>query len=165
MEETERKFLVARLPDLSLAQSHRIIQGYISTATDCSEVRVRQMGDKFFQTIKGEGDLTRDEVEIELSKSQFNSLWAETEGRRIEKTRYEIPFNGNTIELDVYSGVLEGLVVAEVEFESKAESSQFTPPDWFGEEVTYDETFRNKRLAVEGLPPTVVRQTHHRGAE
>lgn len=153
MDEIERKFLVKRIPDLSQFKSHRIIQGYISTALDCSEVRVRQKENKFYQTIKGEGSLTRSEVEIEISKEQFDLLWAETEGQRIEKTRYDIPFNGNVIELDVYSGSLKGFILAEVEFESEAESALFTPPDWFGKEVTYEEKFRNKNLALNGLPP------------
>ena len=152
MEETERKFLVAKLPDLNGVTRNQIIQGYISTTTDCSEVRVRQKGEQYFQTIKSEGGLSRNEIEMEISKDQFEELWPETEGRRIKKTRYDIPFDGKKIELDVYDGGLKGLMVAEVEFESKEESGRFTPPDWFGEEVTYDENFRNSALAVDGLP-------------
>src|ERR1700759_3101088 len=99
VEETERKFLVARLPDLDGVEHNQIIQGYISTTTDCSEVRVRRKGEEYFQTIKSEGGLSRNEIEIEISKDQFDALWPETEGRRIKKTRYEIPFDGKIIEL------------------------------------------------------------------
>ena len=152
MKEIERKFLVAKLPNLSGVKGHQILQGYISTASNYPEVRVRQKGDKFFQTIKGGGELTRSEVEIEISKDQFDPLWVLTKGKRLKKIRYEIPFNENTIELDVYYGELEGFAMAEVEFDSEIESSHFTPPDWFGKEVTYDERFRNKNLAADGLP-------------
>jgi adenylate cyclase len=71
---------------------------------------------------------------------------------RVEKTRYEIPYGAHLIELDVYSGALEGLVVAEVEFGSEEESARFDPPDWFGSEVTDDVRYSNRSLAVHGRP-------------
>ena len=150
--EVERKFLVSKFPELTTLKSEEILQGYISTASDCAEVRVRRKGTKYTQTIKGDGGLTRSEVEVEISKEQFDSLWTATEGRRLKKTRYEIPYEGLTIELDVYSGDLAGLVVAEVEFASEDESALFTPPTWFGQEVTNDRAFRNKSLAKKGMP-------------
>lgn len=150
--EVERKFLVSNPPELTGLKSEEILQGYIRTASDCAEVRVRQKGSKYFQTIKSDGGLTRSEVEIEISKEQFDSLWAATEGRRLKKTRYEIPYEGLTIEMDVYGGGLTGLVVTEVEFVSEDESRSFTPPTWFGREVTNDRAFRNKNLAKKGMP-------------
>jgi adenylate cyclase len=105
------------------------------------------MGEAFFQTIKSDGSLTRTEVEIEISKEQFDSLWGATEDKRVEKIRYEIPLEEHTIELDVYDGELKGLVIAEVEFVSVEESARFVPPDWFDKEVTYDKKFRNRNLA------------------
>jgi CYTH domain-containing protein len=57
-----------------------------------------------------------------------------------------------TIEVDVYAGELEGLVVAEVEFESEAASREFEAPDWIGREVTGESAFANDRLAEDGLP-------------
>ena len=150
--EVERKFLVSKLPELTAMKSEEILQGYISTASDCAEVRVRQKGSKYFQTIKSDGGLKRSEIEIEILKEQFDSLWTATEGRRLKKTRYEIPYEGLTIEMDVYDGDLAGLVVAEVEFASEDESALFTPPTWFGQEVTNDRAFRNKSLAKKGRP-------------
>ena len=57
-----------------------------------------------------------------------------------------------TIEVDVYEGSLEGLVVAEVEFESEDEAGEFEPPAWVGEELTGDPRYANEALAVDGLP-------------
>ena len=151
--EVERKFLIDETPDLNKLESDEIIQGYISRASDSCEVRVRQKGKKFYLTIKGEGGMARSEIEIELSRKQFNKLWATTTGRRVEKVRYKIPYEGITIELDVYQGVLNGLVVAEVEFPSEKQSALFTPPEWFGREVTEDEGYKNKQLAMKGIPP------------
>jgi adenylate cyclase len=60
------------------------------------------------------------EEEMEIDAERFTRLWPLTEGRRLEKTRYLIPGSGDlTIELDVYSGGLRGLMVAEVEFGSE----------------------------------------------
>jgi len=63
--------------------------------------------------------LQRRELEIELTPDQFNTLWPGTEGRRIEKIRYQIDEGAQKIELDVFRGNLEGLVLAEVEFASR----------------------------------------------
>jgi hypothetical protein len=81
-------------------------------------------------------------LETELSQDQFNTLWPGTEGRRIEKTRYQIDYEGQKIELNVFRGGLEGLVLAEVEFASREKSEEFKPPDWLGEEVTEDARYR-----------------------
>ena len=52
--------------------------------------------------------------------------------RIINKTRYEIPYAGSKIELDVYGGDLSGFLSAEVEFQSAAGQQAFVPPSWFG---------------------------------
>jgi CYTH domain-containing protein len=59
---------------------------------------------------------------------------------------------GLTIELDVYTGALDGLVLAEVEFSSEAASAAYEPPAWFGPEVTEDLRYANRALAVDGVP-------------
>ena len=74
-------------------------------------------------------------------------------GLRIEKTRYEIDAgDGLVIELDIYAGDLEGLVVAEVEFASEEAADGFAPPDWLGPDVTEDLRYKNQRLARDGAP-------------
>ena len=75
-----------------------------------------------------------------------------TEGKQIEKVRFEIDHSGMKIELDIYKGILNGLLVAEVEFLSIDQAKSFIPPDWFGREVTEDERFKNKNLALYGVP-------------
>jgi CYTH domain-containing protein len=61
-----------------------------------------------------------------------------------------LKWNGYQIELDVYQGTLAGLVAAEIEFESAEESKRFSPPAWFGEEVTEDHHYKNSSLALNG---------------
>ena len=151
--EIERKFLVPQVPkNLDRYPHDDLLQGYIAIAADGTEVRLRKIGDRYFETVKtGDGE-TRGEVEIALNQQQFDRLWALTEGRRIEKTRYRIDYERVVIELDVYRGRLKGFMTAEVEFESVAASRSFEPPDWLGEEVTNDGRYQNKHLAVHGVP-------------
>ena len=70
----------------------------------------------------------------------------------MEKTRYEYPGLASVIEIDVYTSELSPLKVAEVEFASVEESSDFEAPAFFGEEVTEDKSYKNASLAVNGIP-------------
>lgn len=152
-QEIERKFLVNELPEnLNQYSSKDIIQGYIAIGTDGTEVRLRKKGEKYFQTVKSNGDKIRFETEIEITKGQFDSLWKITQSKRLEKTRYEIPLENRVIELDIYLGNLAGLVSAEVEFSNEEESNNFTPPKWFGQEITGEKGYKNQSLALYGLP-------------
>ena len=151
--EIERKFIIENLPqDLEKYPRHDIRQGYLAVAEDGTEVRIRHKGQQYFLTVKSGGRLQRDEVEIKLNRDEFTRLWPLTIGKRIEKDRYELEHEGSIIELDVFGGSIEGHIAAEVEFQSLEDSESFVPPDWFGREITQDERYKNKNLAVHGLP-------------
>jgi CYTH domain-containing protein len=114
---------------------------------------VRRRDDDFTLTVKSGSGLSRAEHEIEISRKQFESLWPATEGSRIRKRRHRLPAGGDLqIELDVYGGSLEGLIVAEVEFDDPWAAESFEAPHWFGREVTDNSAYKNQRLALEGLP-------------
>ncbi len=151
-KEIERKFCVRKMPDLTACTGVEISQGYIAVDEDDTEVRLRRKDERFYQTVKIGKGVQRTEVEVELSRAQFDTLWPLTAGRRVEKVRYEMVEGVWTIELDVYCGRLKGLVVAEVEFETVAESSRFVPPPWFGRDVTDDDRYKNATLAYKGTP-------------
>ena len=153
--EIERKFLVPAPPDdLDRHPSTEIEQGYLAIHPDGTEVRVRRRGGTATLTVKSGGGKVRAEEELGLSDADFERLWPLTDGRRIEKVRHVIPTDtdGVEIELDVYTGDLAGLVVAEIEFPGEAEADAFAAPEWLGREVTGDGRFKNQRLAVEGRP-------------
>lgn len=154
-QEIERKFLV----DLTLLDASpedfeyaTIRQGYLVIGEDGSEARVRDKAGKYSITVKTKGDLVRGEWETELTESQFEILWPATEGKRVEKTRFKIPYDEHVIELDIYEGDLEGLVSAEIEFESIQAAEQFEVPTWLGRDVTEDSRFKNQNLACNGVP-------------
>jgi adenylate cyclase len=149
--EVERKFLVGEPPELDGAEADEIQQGYLAIGSD-GEVRLRRKGEHLVLTAKRGTGLSRQESEVELDRERFDVLWPLTEGRRLHKRRHVLPQGDLKIEIDVYEGELEGLVVAEIEFPSEEEARDFDPPEWLGEEVTGDRRYLNETLATEGPP-------------
>jgi adenylate cyclase len=149
--EVERKFRLRRPPELSGADADPIEQGYLAIGAD-GEVRLRRKGERTLLTVKRGAGLSRGEAEVEVSREQFDALWPLTEGRRLRKRRHVIPHDGLEIEVDVFEEELEGLIIAEVEFDSEEQARSFEPPAWLGDEVTGEERFLNESLAVDGAP-------------
>ena len=152
--EIERKFLVARRPELEGAKRAEIEQGYLALGDGQrdAEVRLRRKDDELYLTVKAGSGRTRVEEELELDREPFESLWPLTEGRRVAKTRHVIPHGELEIELDLYRRELEGLAIAEVEFPDDKSADAFEAPDWLGQEVTGDERYLNRTLATKGPP-------------
>ena len=113
--EIERKYLIEKLPtDLSRYKHLQIEQGYL-----CREpvVRIRMENDDYYLTYKSKGFLIREEHNLPLTKEAYDHLYKKADGRMIRKKRYLIPIESNLkIELDIFEGDLDGLVLAEVEF-------------------------------------------------
>jgi adenylate cyclase len=151
--EIERKFVLDGEPEwLDNHDSAHIEQGYLAIVEGETEVRLRRKDEQVLLTVKqGAGEVRREE-EIELTDDQFEALWPLTEGRHVAKRRYEVPHEGLTIEIDVFEGPLEGIVTAEVEFDSVDASATFEPPEWLGQDVTGDPNYANESLATRGAP-------------
>ena len=150
--EIERKFLVEDPPSLEDAVAEPIEQGYIAITDSGTEVRVRRKGEVHLLTIKHGLGMERLEEEIEIDRGRFEALWPITEGARVSKTRYTFEQGGRRVEVDLYGGELEGLVVAEVEFDSERDAEGFEPLPWMGVEVTDDPAYKNESLATQGVP-------------
>ena len=151
MTEIERKFRIREVP-ADLGDGTRLRQAYLAVDGDV-EIRVRSHGGgTHVLGIKGGSGIERTEVEVEIDVATFDTLWDLASSRRIEKTRHRLPVGDHTVEVDVYAGVLEGVVVAEVEFASRQDAEAFTGPAWFGEELTGDPRWSNAALATDGPP-------------
>lgn len=153
-QEIERKYIVASLPaGFDAAAGTRYQQGYLAIDDERAlSVRLRREGEAFRLTIKqGRGEV-RTEVELPMSASQFGALWGEAAEASLEKTRYVVPVGKLEAEVDVFDGRLDGLMLVEVEFESEADARGFTPPEWFGDDVTDDPRYLNQNLARYGRP-------------
>lgn len=144
--EIERKFLIDTLPgQLSSYPCRHMEQGYLCTSP---VVRVRKSDDTYYLTYKGGGMLIREEYNLPLTAESYAHLIKKADGNIITKSRYLIPIGGGlTAELDIFSGKFEGLKLVEVEFASKEAAECFTPPDWFGKDVTYDGHYHNSYLS------------------
>jgi len=147
--EIERRFLIPHPPaNLDTFPSRLVEQGYL--ASGATTVRLRRDGPtQFILTVKRGVFPDTEEREVELTATQFDSLWPLTDGRRIRKTRHAIPHEAHTIELDFFHGIHEGLRIAEVEFPDKSTCDDFVPPNWFGDEITGQREYSNAALARE----------------
>lgn len=144
--EIERKYLVKELPKNLENYSFRTLeQGYLSTEP---VVRVRKDDNKYELTYKSRGLMVREEYNMPLTEESYEHLKTKIDGRLISKKRYMIPYDENlTIELDIFSGDLAPLVLAEVEFPDEDTANAFIPPEWFGEDVTFSTKYHNSNLS------------------
>lgn len=146
--EIERKFLIKQIPEgCTSFPCRQIEQAYLNTDP---VVRVRRDNDDYYLTYKGKGLLSREEYNLPLNKEAYKHLLAKADGIILTKKRYMIPVPGNdhlTIELDVFEGHYDGLILAEVEFASEEEAKAFNPPAWFGKDVTFSGEYHNSRLS------------------
>jgi CYTH domain-containing protein/CHAD domain-containing protein len=153
-QEIERKFLLGEAPAwLANFSKTRVEQGYLALAEGV-EVRLRRAGEERLLGVKRGSGEVREEVEVALERRQFDALWPLTESKRLAKTRYRVPLGKDLrAEVDVFEGSLEGLVLAEVEFEDEGGSRGFRPPAWLRREVTGDDRYAGRSLALNGGPP------------
>lgn len=148
--EIERKYLVRELPaDLDSYPHVEIEQGYLCTSPT---LRVRRMGDDFILTVKEKqhsstSAIVNREEEFALTDEKYSLLKLKCNGCLVSKTRYRIPLNALTAELDIFHGAHQGLCLVEVEFPSIEDADRFTPPSWFGQDVSSDPHYRNSYLA------------------
>lgn len=149
--EIERKFTIKKLPDcLEQYEKKEIEQVYICRKPT---IRARKSNDEYILTYKSKLGLeikesatarACEEVELPLTQEAYEHLKQKADGSIISKTRYLIPIENNRkIELDVFRGYLEGLMFAEIEFESEEEAAAYQLPDWFAEDVTFDRRYSN----------------------
>ncbi len=148
MIEIERKYLVTSLDFLNQYSSkNEIAQGYLNSNPERT-VRIRIKGNKGFITIKGigsESGISRFEWEKEIEIEEAKSLLKLCERGVIEKTRYEVKSGKHIIEIDVFHGENDGLILAEIELENENEA--ILKPDWIGNEVTNDKRYYNSYLS------------------
>lgn len=148
--EIERKFLLKEIPFCLDSYMHLDIeQGYLCTSP---VLRIRRKGDSYIFTYKSAGLMSREELEVPLTKESYEHLRGKCDGSLIQKTRYHIPEeqpDGKQllIELDQFHGELEGLLIAEVEFNSEEEAASYAAPHWFTREVTTMSTFHNSHIS------------------
>ncbi len=146
--EIERKWLIDNFPsggEFECVFDAIMMQGYISTSP---AVRIRKTIQKgkaceYILCFKGKGTLVREEIEIEIKEDEFLKLEKFLGKNLIEKhiKKYKLQ-NGLLLEVNcVDKGTKTEFYYAEVEFETKQQAENFTPPSILKKEMTYDENF------------------------
>ena len=152
-KEIERKFLLDKNIKIEVNDNFKqeITQYYLAFEP---EIRLRKIHyPATHKTVykitkkKGKG-IAREETEFNISKEMYLKLKELSEGK-IKKDRYFIMDNDLVIAIDIYYNI--DLIVTEVEFDNIEDAEIFKPLDWFGEEITYNEKYKNKNLARYGL--------------
>ncbi len=143
--EIERKFLVKGTEWKSLGNGELFRQGYLSIDPERT-VRVRAAGDRGSLTIKGKTEgVTRAEYEYQIPVVDALAMLDQLCLRpQIEKMRYSVSHAGFVWEVDEFLGENAGLVVAEIELSTDAQS--FELPEWVGKEVSGDPRYYNANL-------------------
>lgn len=145
-KEIERKFLVdfSKLEGTESKNFKTIVQGYISTSSDTT-VRVRLALGKGYITVKGKTEgITRSEYEYEIPYTDAEEMIQQFCADTISKVRYEIDYKGHTLEVDIFGGSNNGLIVAEIELTHEME--EFEIPEWCIIDVTDDHRYSNSNL-------------------
>jgi len=153
--QIERRFLVDfnNIPWDGLGTGVDILQSYISLNP---EIRLRNTDGSNFtfllRTPIDEAGLSRQDIEFEISKEEYDELFQKISGIVVHKTRFRLSHEGQNIRVDIFLGELNSLVLAEVVFDSIEDAEAYEPLEWFGEEVTEDLRYRNAALSMYGLP-------------
>lgn len=155
--EIERKFLIA-MPDAALLRAQngcavwKIEQIYL-TAQPGETRRIRRVTEsgetRYFKTFKRRlTDLSAEEDEGPISQEEYEThrRAADPDRHPVLKTRYRIPYEGQTLEVDIYP-FWSDRAILEIELES--ESQPVHIPDWLRilKEVTADHRYKNVSLA------------------
>ena len=145
--ETEHKYLVNEndwkkiVPEKSLP----VKQAYLF-ANKNKTIRLRQIGEKAFITIKGKTQgASRPEYEYEIPLADALEMIEQFCSKLIEKTRHYVKHKNKTWEVDVFEGLNKGLIIAEIELSS--ENEDYELPEWLGENVTTDHRYANSNLS------------------
>ena len=157
--EIERKYLIV-MPDADFLRARpgcavwEIEQIYL-TAQPGTTRRVRRVTEagetRFYKTFKRRRTaLTAEEDEGQISAEAYEAYLLESDPalKPILKTRYRIPFEGQTLEFDLYPFWTDRAVL---EIELEREDQPVRIPEWVRvlKEVTADYRYKNVSLARE----------------
>ena len=140
----KRKYLLKNRPDiLPTRKVQKIRQAYLTLANQ-KRIKIRQKDGEFYESMKtGSGE----EVIIPLTEKQFESLWHETRGWQLEKSRFTYSLDGYKVIVDQYESGLKGLITAQISFPGIKEAREYKVPANFCEEVSFDPRYKNYFLA------------------
>jgi len=173
--ENERKFVLYPTIEEELVNvpaHQRITQGYLKAATEGVVVRLRKAKHyennektdlKRIFTFKSRNpDFTSTEIETEISKKDFDSIWPKTT-RQLTKTRYKLPSGNLWWEIDVFLGFNGSYFwMAEIELPEKQDWPDIVP-EYIKNHLLFkvpltDSRFSSKKLCDESYAKNLFKQ-------
>ena len=143
--EIERKFLLASERWRMLVQRCQHVRDGLIAASDDRKTRVRIMSGRATLAVKTKRiEGRRHEFEYEIPLADAERMMECCGGNVLEKTRHYIAIGDLVWEIDEYTGLLQGVVLAEVEL--SAIDQQIDIPDWIGREVTAEPLYSKLNL-------------------
>jgi adenylate cyclase len=149
--EIERKFLVVNDTWRQLAvRKVSIRDGLIAVYKD-RKVRVRISDDIATVAIKGpRSGIERPEFEYEIPIADAETMLSTfCRDDTLEKQRFFVENAGATWHVDVYGGVLQDIVIAEIELPQVTQ--EVVLPPWIGKEVTGDAFYKKMNMRARAL--------------
>ena len=145
--EIERKFLVNINSIKNIIENKELVRKEITqdylyydkfTAIRKRKIVYNNLETKYFYTIKtGHKGLSTNEIENEISLSEYNVLCINNNYHTLSKTRIIYPYLDDLkVEIDIFHGEYTGFVFAEIEFLSEEQAKNTSLPDFFGKELT-----------------------------
>ena len=132
--EIERKFLVKKKPNLNGIAPVQQERFYLFQGQDI-ELRIQTKNDYFeLERKTNQGEYSRDSQKLALSKTEYETLKKIGQNKTLRDS-YSITKKPN-VKLKIYHGAHEGLIRAEIEFDSIEDAKRFQPFDWMGTEIT-----------------------------
>ncbi len=155
--ERERRWLCREVPRERVVRTEAITDLYITGA----RLRLREArpidGGTPMLRLSRKADVdayTRLITSIYLPEEEFAVLAASLPGVRVKKLRHRLQrLSGVAMLIDEFTGELDGLIIAEAEFETPDLLVAFPMPDFAMREVTHDQRFTGGYLVKNG-PPT-----------
>jgi CYTH domain-containing protein len=145
--ERERRFFIDRFPNnADVVRIRRITDRYIDGTT----LRLREHSEdggptvfKLTQKVPAQASGAQQGLitSMYLNQAEFMVL-AQLSTKKLSKTRYSVPPFG----IDVFEGRLEGLLLAEAEFESARDADALAIPSFILQEVSGDKRFTGGQL-------------------
>ena len=144
--EIERKFLLANDGWKSRVVRRIYIRDGLIANNNGNKARVRIADADATITVKSRrrGPI-RTEFEYSIPYCDaLEMLQTMCDGRVLDKVRHVIPYAGSLWHVDVYEGILSGVVLAEVDLQHA--NQELDLPPWIGEEVTNDPRYRKLNM-------------------
>ena len=164
--EIERKYLISNKSRINKIintyTKKQIIQDYLYI-DNYTIIRKRKIINGleiiYYYTVKTmKTGISVNEFEKKITEKEYNEFKVNSNYNTIIKDRYVIPYLHNlNIELDIFHGIYEGIIFAEIEFESEKQANEIKIPEWFGMDIS--SLYTNSNMAINNIRDEIFKKT------